>query len=81
MACIQPISATSPTVPASDGQTNRLLAGAFSNLFLADSLAACALALAFALCAAPVGAEDFRQGELEGSLDITLSHGVHLPRG
>ena len=38
--------------------------------------AACALALAFALFAAPVGAEDFRQGELEGSLDITLSHGV-----
>ena len=39
---------------------------------------ACALALAFALCAAPVGAEDFTQGELEGSLDITLSHGVTL---
>ena len=42
---------------------------------------ACALALAFAWCAAPVGAEDFTQGELEGSLDITLSHGVTLRVG
>ena len=43
--------------------------------------AACALALAFAWCAPPVGAEDFTQGELEGSLDITLSHGVTLRVG
>lgn len=37
--------------------------------------AVCALALAFAFSAAPAGAEDFTHGELEGSLDITLSHG------
>ena len=37
-------------------------------------LLACALALA--LCVPPAGAEDFRHGELEGSLDITLSHGI-----
>ena len=43
--------------------------------------AAFALALAFALCAAPAVAEDFRKGELEGSLDITLSHGVTLRVG
>ena len=43
--------------------------------------AICALVLAFALCATPAGAEDFTHGELEGSLDITLSHGVTLRTG
>ena len=38
--------------------------------------AVCALALVLAFSAAPAGAEDFTHGELEGSLDITLSHGV-----
>ncbi len=37
----------------------------------------CALALGCALCAPPAAqAGDFRHGELEGSLDITLSHGI-----
>ena len=44
-------------------------------------LAVCALALVFVLSAAPAGAEDFTHGELEGSLDITLSHGVTLRVG
>ena len=43
--------------------------------------AVCALALVVALAAAPAGAEDFNHGELEGSLDITLSHGVTLRVG
>ncbi len=47
--------------------------GPISRLF---RLAAFALALAFVLSATPAGAENFRQGELEGSLDITLSHGL-----
>ncbi len=42
---------------------------------------ACVLALGFALCAPPAGAEDFTHGELEGSLDITLSHGVTIRTG
>ncbi len=44
-------------------------------------LAVCALALVFVLSAAPAGAGDFTHGELEGSLDITLSHGVTLRVG
>ena len=44
-------------------------------------LAAFALALVFALCAAPANAWDFSQGELEGSLDVTLSHGVTFRGG
>lgn len=39
-------------------------------------LLAPALALGLALCAPPAGAEEFRHGELEGSLDVTISHGV-----
>ena len=62
--------------------TNRLFTGAiFKSIPRPIRLTACALALAFALCAPPVGAEDFTQGELEGSLDITLSHGVTLRVG
>ena len=43
--------------------------------------AVCVLALVLAFSAAPAGAEDFTHGELEGSLDITLSHGVTLRVG
>ena len=57
--------------------TDRLSLGAVLRLASRPlRLAACAPALAIALCAVPAIAEDFRQGELEGSLDITLSHGV-----
>ena len=52
--------------------------GVFDSISRPLRFAACALALAFAWCAPPVGAEDFTHGELEGSLDITLSHGVTL---
>ena len=56
---------------------DRLFTGAiFKSIPRPIRLTACALALAFALFAAPAVAEDFRKGELEGSLDITLSHGV-----
>ena len=55
--------------------------GVFDSISRPLRFAACALALAFAWCAPPVGAEDFTQGELEGSLDITLSHGVTLRVG
>ena len=62
--------------------TRRLLAEtvreSMSRLF---RFAVCALALVFVLSAAPAGAEDFTHGELEGSLDITLSHGVTLRVG
>ncbi len=56
--------------------TNRLShRGVFISISGLFRLSACALVLLFALCATPAGAEDFRQGELEGSLDITVSHG------
>ncbi len=56
--------------------TNRLShRGVFDSILRLNRFAACALALVFALCAPPAIAEDFRQGELEGSLDITVSHG------
>ncbi|MDE0330764.1 MAG: DUF1302 domain-containing protein [Nitrospinae bacterium] len=44
-------------------------------------LSACALALVFVLCAVPANAWDFSEGELEGSLDITLSHGFTFRGG
>lgn len=50
--------------------------GGFASISRSLRFAACAIALVFAMCAAPAGAEDFTHGELEGSLDITLSHGV-----
>lgn len=49
--------------------------GVFDSISRPLRYAACALALVFALCAAPAGAWDISQGELEGSLDITVSHG------
>jgi hypothetical protein len=49
--------------------------GAFESISRPLRFSACAIALVFALCASPAGAEDFTHGELEGSLDITLSHG------
>ena len=55
--------------------------GDFESISRSLRFAACAIALVFALCAAPAGAEDFTHGELEGSLDITLSHGVTLRTG
>ena len=57
--------------------TNRLfLVPVFESIPRPLRFLTCALALGFALCAPPAAAEDFRQGELEGSLDITLSHGI-----
>ena len=62
--------------------TDRLSPGAVLRLASRPlRLAACGLAAAFLMCVAPAGAEDFRQGELEGSLDITLSHGVTFRLG
>ena len=55
--------------------------GGFESISRPLRFAACALTLVFALCAAPAGAEDFNHGELEGSLDITLSHGVTFRGG
>ena len=55
--------------------------GDFESISRSLRFAACALALVFAFSAAPAGAEDFTHGELEGSLDITLSHGVTLRVG
>ena len=62
--------------------TNRLShRGVFISISGLFRLSACALVLLFALCATPAGAEDFRQGELEGSLDITVSHGFTFRGG
>ncbi len=55
--------------------------GVFRSISGLFRLSACALVLLFALCATPAGAEDFRQGELEGSLDITVSHGFTFRGG
>ena len=55
--------------------------GGFESISRSLRFAACAIALVFALCATPAGAEDFTHGELEGSLDITLSHGVTFRGG
>ena len=81
-ACVQPTQATSVHRTSTGRPNDRFSTGAiFKSIPRPIRFAACALALAFALFAAPVGAEDFRQGELEGSLDITLSHGVTLRVG